>query len=577
MIFGGSKHYVTCFAGFLLLTACTESEVKPAASTKQRAALAAVEVHASVERGMRRLTAVQYQNIIRDLFGPTIELGGRFEPELRVDGLLAVGSSEVSITAGGMEQFDAMARRIAAQLVDEKRRERLPCSPADVTAADDVCTRQVVLKIAPLIYRRPLSDGEVATYVNAARVATAETKDFYDGLSLTISAMLSSPSFLFRQVSTEPQVHGSGAPLLDSFSLASELSFFLWNSGPDALLFEAASKGRLRSKEGLALEVDRMLESSRVEAGVRAFFTDMLEFELFETLSKDAAIFPKFSRQAIEDAQEETLRTIVNVVLVQNGDYRDIFTTKKTFLTKQLAAIYRVPLVSDVPNGAPETWEPFEYGEDDPRGGILTQMSFTALHSPAGRASATLRGKAIREVLMCQRVPPPPGAVEFNIVEDTTNPQYRTARDRLNAHATNPVCAGCHKIVDPMGYALENFDGGGAFRTTESGALIDASGTLDGVGFKTPAELGSVLHDNKNTAACLVKRLASYAVGRPLKDERWLGVLQQRFIAEGFRLRPLMRAIVLSDSFATVAGGPANMALTRGKQSAQQEAINASR
>jgi hypothetical protein len=180
-------------------------------------------------------------------------------------------------------------------------------------------------------------------------------------------------------------------------------------------------------------------------------------------------------------------------------------------------------------------------------------MSFTALHSPPGRGSPTIRGKALREVILCQRVPPPPGNVEFKIVQDTNNPLYKTARDRLKAHATNPVCAGCHKIMDPIGLALENFDGAGAFRTTEQGVKIDTSGTLDGVAFSNAVELGKAIHDNPNTTSCLVNRLTSYAVGQQIKQDAWLKELQQRFAADGYRLPALMREIALSDNFFAVA------------------------
>src|SRR5262249_26221239 len=155
----------------------------------------------------------------------------------------------------------------------------------------------------------------------------------------------------------------------------------------------AAQSGQLNTQKGLAREVDRMLASPRLEAGVRAFFTDEFGFDQFETLTKDPALFPKFSAQVSQDAREQTLRTIVALLLAHRGDYRDIFTTKKTFLTPDLAAIYRVPLVNEVPNGSPDAWRPYEFPANDPRGGILTQLAFTGLHSPPGRSSPTVRGK----------------------------------------------------------------------------------------------------------------------------------------------------------------------------------------
>ena len=505
------------------------------------------------EMVMRRLSAEQYQNILADVFGPTIELGGRFEPELRVGGLLAVGSGTVSITAVGMEQFDAMARNIARQVVDGKNRAMMvPCKPASTTLPDDACVGVFMSRVGELLYRRPLTAPEIKSYVGVAHLAAESTKDFYSGLSTSLAAMLASPKFLFRQELVEPNPNQPGSYRLDAYSKASQLSFFLWNSVPDLPLLNAAQKGELNTKKGITAQVDRMMKSSRLEQGVRAFFTDDFGFDEFSTLSKDLALFPKFSAAAAADAQEQTLRTIVDLLVKNRGDYRDIFTTKKTFLTQELGAIYQVPVVDPNPNGAPDAWLPYEFAKDDPRGGILTQMSFTALHSPPGRGSPTLRGKALREILLCQKVPAPPAAVKFDIVQDTTNPIYKTARDRLTAHANNPVCAGCHKIIDPLGLALENFDGAGAYRTTEQGVKIDTSGMLDGVTFTGAGELGKAVHDNPATAACLVSRLASYAVGREVKDKDWLEQLKSSFTAAGYRLPDLMHAIATSESFFTV-------------------------
>ncbi|MHB1204067.1 MAG: DUF1592 domain-containing protein [Rhodospirillaceae bacterium] len=502
----------------------------------------------------RRLTADEYRTIIADVFGPTVELGGRFEPELRVQGLLAVGSSHVSVTSAGMEQYDAMARAIASQVVDEKHRDLIPCKPANDKAADDACTAKFMSKVGRLLYRRPLTQDELQAYVGAAGVATKETKDYWNGLSMSLAAMLSSPKFLFRSQAIEPDPAHAGQWRMESHAKAQQLSFFLWNAGPDLELLAAAEKGELETKKGLAKQVDRMMASSRVEAGVRAFFIDTLGFDEFDTLAKDAALFPKFSAQAATDSQEQTLKTIVDLLLTHKGDYRDIFTTKKTFLTQELAAIYKVPLANDGPNGAPDTWVPFEFGPEDPRGGILTQVSFTALHSPPGRSSPTQRGKALREVLLCQKVPAPPANVEFKLVQDTNNPDYKTARSRLTAHAVNPVCAGCHKIMDPMGLALENFDGDGGYRTAEHGVTIDAGGTLDGIKFTDAAGLGKAMHDNPATTSCLVTRLSSFATGRTIENSTpWAQDLNKTFAASGYKLPELMRAIAISDEFFRVA------------------------
>ena len=160
-----------------------------------------------------------------------------------------------------------------------------------------------------------------------------------------------------------------------------------------------------------------MLASPRLESGLRAFFNDHFHFDEFEYLAKDTDIYPKFSPAIAEQAREQTLRTVLDVVLTQRADFREVFRTKRTFLTPELGSIYRVPVFKEGPNGSPDGWQSYEFADSDPYKGILTQISFTALHSPAGRSSPTYRGKALREVMMCQTVPPPPGDVDFTLFD----------------------------------------------------------------------------------------------------------------------------------------------------------------
>ncbi|MBX7199398.1 MAG: DUF1592 domain-containing protein [Rhodospirillaceae bacterium] len=517
------------------------------AATAEKAADTGVGVAA-----MRRLTPEQYANIIEEVFGPSIELGGRFEPELRVDHLNELGSGQLSMSSLGMAQFDSMARSIAAQVVSEKSRDiMIPCKPAAANGPDDACATKFLAHAGSLLFRRPLTQPELQSYVQAAHAASVTAKDFYTGLSLTLGAVLSSPQFLFRQATVEPDPDNRGQFRLDAYSKATRLSFFLWNTMPDAALLTAAEKGELNSKKGVEKQVARMLASHRLEDGVRAFFADMLQLDGLSVLAKDTTLYPKFDAMVARDAREQTLRTIVDLLVEHRGDYRDLFTARKTYLTQALASVYRIPLVNEAPNGSQDFWQAYELPEGDPRAGILTELSFVALNSHPGRSSPTLRGKALREVILCQKVPAPPAAVNFSIVQDTSNPVYRTARARLTAHAVNPVCAGCHKLIDPMGLALENFDGSGAFRTEENGVALDTSGTLDGVKFNNAAELGRVVRDNPATTSCVVDRLLSYGIGRaPVASERaWADGLKAAFIKDGHVIPDLMRRIATSPEF----------------------------
>lgn len=500
----------------------------------------------------RRISPTQYRNIISDIFGSDIRLGGRFEPELRVEGLLAAGSSEVSVSPAGMEQYDGMARNIAQQVLSEQNRALfIPCTPQSVARPDDACAAEFLSGVGRLLFRRPLNESELDLYVLAAHKATETVGDFYDGMALGLAAMLTSPQFLFWTETLEEDPERQGQYRLDGYSKASRLSFFLWNSAPDELLLRAAESGELDTERGLKFQAQRMLSSPRLEEGVRAFFSDMLHLNDMENVAKDSELYPKWSPRVAADAKEQTLRTIVHLLLEEQADYRELFTTKKTFLTPLLASIYRVPLASDVPNGAPMRWQLYEFPEDDPRGGLMMHTSFLTLHSHAGRGSPTLRGAATREILMCQKVPAPPADVDFAIVQDTTNTVHKTARERLAVHNEDPSCAGCHKVMDPIGIALENFDGAGEWRTHENGVLIDTSGELDGVPFENVVDLVHVTAENPAVASCVTDRLFAYARGRmPTRGEiPWVRNLRDEFAESGYVLPLLMERMVTDESF----------------------------
>jgi hypothetical protein len=497
-----------------------------------------------------RLNGTQYRQIIADVFGPTIEIGGRFEPGVRQDGLLAVGNSRVTVTTTGLGEFDKMARSIATQVTTEPQRSALiSCTPKDAKKPDAACAKEFLGEVGRLLYRRPLTKDELKAEVDVAAASATANKDFYAGLATGLWTMLISPDFLFREEFAEADPANKGQYRLDAYSRASRLSFFLWNAAPDPELLTAAEKGELNKPEGLQRQVDRMIASPRLEGGVRAFFTDMLGYDKFEGLAKDVVIFPKFNFKVAAEAEEQTLRTIADHLVTQRGDYRALFTTPKTFMSPMLASIYSVPVD---PEGG---WQAFEFPKDDPRTGILAHISFTALHSHPGRSSPTLRGKALRELLLCQKVPDPPGNVDFTLVEDADNPKLKTARERLKAHASEAMCAGCHKIMDPIGLALEHFDSSGGYRTSEHGASIDTTGELDGQKFTDAADLGRVVANHPAAPQCLVTRMYSYGVGRAVeRDERDMVMeLQKGFAAEGYRVPDLMRHVALSDQFYRVA------------------------
>jgi len=497
---------------------------------------------------VRLISQEQYFNTLTYVFGPDIAIAAHFAPFRRTDGLLEVGAASAGVTSGQMLEFQRTAGTVAQKVVSTERRDFLiPCTPRRDKAADKSCASQFLVPVGRLLYRRPLTRDEQAQVVAQAGQAADHLKDFYAGLSVALEGLLISPETLFIVDQSEPDPKRPGQRRLDSYSLASRLSFFLWNAAPDDALLKMAEHGDLQTESGKAKAVDLMLGSPRLETGVRAFFDDMLGFDDFAVLAKDPDIYPAFVGDTAQDAREQTLRIIVDHLLVKNEDYRDLFTTREIFISPSLATLYGVP--------APPGWTPYTIPAGNPRVGLLTQIAFLAAQAHPGRSSATLRGKALRELLLCQQVPRPPPNVDFSLIEDPKS-TLRTARERLSAHRANPVCAGCHKITDPIGLALENFDGAGQFRATERGAPIDTSGSLDGKTYNDPVGLANAVHDNPAIPTCLVKRVYGYGVGGPLKtdanDKAVLKYFTARFEDTGYKLPQLLRTIALSGAFSEV-------------------------
>ena len=519
---------------------------KPASGPSQQNAPLVVPARATSTERMRLLSQEQYLNTVKYIFGSGIAVSPNFAPLARTDGLLEVGASTAGVTFGQLGEYQRTASDLAKQVVSPQNRGFLiQCKPRNATRADPRCAKRFLSRVGELLYRRPLTRAQLNQSVDEASMAAGRLKDFYQGLSYALSDMLISPDVLFVVDHTQPDPQNPGQSRLDGYSIASRLSLFLWDSAPDHALLQAAARGQLYTPEGRARAVDRMLASPRLVTGVRAFFYDMLDFDNTTNLAKDPEIYPAFTGSTAQAAREQVLRTIVNQLVTKNGDYRDLFTMHATFMSPQLSPIYDVP--------AAMGWTPYQFPAGGPRAGLLTMVGFLAAHSHAGQSSPTLRGRAVRQLLLCENIPNPPANVDFSAITNP-NPALKTMRQRLELHRRNPVCAGCHRLMDPIGLGLEDFDGAGKFRTTQNGVTIDASGTLDGMKFANATDLGKDVHDDPALAPCLTQRLYAYAVGGLSKSDgkAMLPYLDKSFAQEGYRVPSLMRTIALSPAFIDV-------------------------
>jgi len=510
-------------------------------ATSQAPAFAATKAPSLA--GLRRLTETEYRNSIADIFGRQILVQGRFEPDRRVGGLLAASTTTLSITPSGFEGYAKMADGIARQVVDEKNRARLlDCAPKSVTAPDRGCARQILEHYGLLLFRRPLTSDELNQRLDAADAAATQAGNFYTGLRYSLTTLLSAPDFLFR---AEVAVPAGKDFTLDGYSRAARLSYLFWDTTPDTELLNAAGSGELDTDAGVKAQVARLMASPRLETGMRSFFADYLQLDTLGAITKDPTIYPKYNDEIASSAREETLRTVSDLLLRQDGDFRSIFTSRKTFINRPLAWVY------DVPYNLGGEWMPYEFQEKDGRSGIITQAAMLGMFSHPGRSSPTKRGVALMDIFLCEPTPSPPANVDFSIVNDIHNPNLRTVRDRLMAHATTPTCASCHTHSDPIGLTLEQFDSIGERRLKDDGLDIDVSATIAGKHFVGAAGLGQYLHDNARTSACFVRKLYAYGVGADSEDVP-KGTIQpfvDGFTANGYRLSSLLKSIATSAQF----------------------------
>ncbi len=496
---------------------------------------------------LRRLTRSQYQNTLRDLFGDALVLPRAIEPDVVQDGSIAIGASNTSISPRGVEQFEGGAYDMAQQLLRDpmRRTPMLACTPIGVT--DDACAATFIRAMGRRIWRRPLADNEVMNLQVVAANAATVLNDFHRGLEYALAALLMSTDFIFRAEIGEPDAAHPGTRRFGAYEFASRLAFFLWDSGPDDALLDAAGDGSLDRPERLSTQVQRMLASPRAHRGIRSFLSDWLRLSRLDSLSKDTQIFPSFAPDLGPSAREEVLRTGEWLTFDQNADFRDLLVTRTTFVNRRLAAVYGVPFPER--DALPTAFAQITLPESGPRRGLLGMAATLAANAHPTQTSPTLRGRYIRETILCGVIPDPPVNLNTGIPE--VSERAPTLRARVAQHLEAPVCNGCHILMDPQGLGLESFDSIGRYRALDHGVPIDASGMWEESTFGDANGLAALLRRDERFPHCVVTRLFRFAQGRIAQDGETaeVGRLAQFFAWRGYRLRALVEEIATSPAF----------------------------
>ncbi len=495
---------------------------------------------------IRRLIKLEYGNTLRDLFGVDPAVAHELPDEVFGEGYLNTLSPLQS------EQFLGIANDVLNQILAPKdqppteMQKRLigdtPAPGSDLRAA----ARTVASKLGRSAYRRPASDAELDLLVRVFDLAQENKLDYPASLRLMLKAVLVSPQFLFITPAKEPEAGQTIAPL-DDYQLASRLSYLLWATMPDAELSALADAGKLHEQSVLQAQVKRLLADPRSRALFDGFGAQWLDLLGLESKTFDTAMFPQMTAE-MRAAMVDEARLFFDSMVRENRSVIGFVDSDYTFLNGTLAALYGLEKTVTGPEMRKIMLE------DANRGGILGMPGILATTSFPNRTSPVKRGVWVLEQVLGEHVPPAPPNVPPLEKQDKQAVENLTLRQRTELHRTNAVCANCHKILDPIGFGLENFDAIGRWRDQDdTGGAIDAAGELPGEKrFSSPRELKAIITARKDELARnLTQRLLAYALCRQLEgyDEIVVDQLMEAIAKDGYRMQTLISEIVTSYPF----------------------------
>jgi Protein of unknown function (DUF1592)/Protein of unknown function (DUF1588)/Protein of unknown function (DUF1587)/Protein of unknown function (DUF1585)/Protein of unknown function (DUF1595) len=460
------------------------------------------------------------------------QIGNSLAQNERIDDSPGVGSVTITGPFGVTGSGDTPSRR-----------RIFSCRPT-VSAQEEGCAKTILAALARRAYRGPVTDAAVATLLEFYRAGRLEGS-FEAGIQHALERLLCSPEFLFR-IERDRSAAGSPAPYrISDLELASRLSFFLWSSIPDEELLELAARGKLRDPAVLERQVRRMLADARSAALVKNFANQWLVVRNVRNVSPDGDLFPEFDENLREALERET-ELFVEHIIREDRDVLELLTADYTFVNQRLARHYEIPNV---------------YGNqfrrvalaDPNRRGLLGQGSILMVTAYPDRTSPVLRGKWLLDNILGAPPPPPPPDVDTSLTSPAGSGTPTTVRERLEQHRRNPACASCHAPMDPLGFALENFDPLGRWRTVEAGKPVDASGALpDGTRLNGPAGLQRFLLAQRGQfVTTLTEKLLTYALGRKLDfyDGPAVREVRRAAGAHDYRWSSIVLGIVKSTPF----------------------------
>ncbi len=425
-------------------------------------------------------------------------------------------------------------------LLPESHRRIVTATP-NAVVSNEQALQKVISPLMVYFYRRPVAKNESDRIVKLALTAIEDGESFEGSIQLAIQAMLLSPHFIFKV--EQPLVKkGEDFPLLTEFELASRISYFIWGTMPDRELFTLAWQKQLRRPEVLSKQIDRMLKDPRAALFIENFAGQWLTLRKLENFEPNKNLFPTWNDEVSDLARQETL-LFVSDVFRGDGNILDLLDADYTYLNDRLAKFYGVPGIKG------SKFQKVSI-KSQPRRGLLTQAAILAVTSSPTRTSPVKRGRFVLDnILNKPPPPPPPGVPELEKAQLTGS-----LREQIEQHRADPACAGCHKLMDPLGLAMENFDAVGLWRTSDRGQPIDASGVLpSGDSVRHAGDLIKTLRSKHadDFARCLTEKLMTYALGRGLEyyDKCAVDRIVSDLKQDNYRFSVLLLGIIESDAF----------------------------
>lgn len=500
-------------------------------------------------RVLTRLNRAEYDNTVRDLLGDESRAALALLPADAGEGAFDNNAAALSISPALVETYVALADELATRAVAQASPGRaliFVCDPN--TDTDATCIDDVIATLAARAFRRPVTSEETASLRAIYDEARSLNLSIDDSVTAVVKAVLLSPHFLFRpEINSAPDA--TGQRLATPYELASRLSYYLWSSMPDEALLTAAASNQLSTPAEVQQQVTRMLASPKAEALYARFpglWLQTLEIDRDRPPAPD--IFPAWNEDLARDMEEETA-AFMRTFMTEDVDFLGFLDAKFTFLNQRLAAFYGIEgIFGDALSRASLS--------GDQRGGILTHGSVLRVTSFSERTSPVARGAWVLGRILNSPPPPPPAELTIPALEeaDGSPATPSTTREKLELHRQDPTCAGCHAIMDPLGFGLDHYDGIGAWRTAENGVAINAQGTLlDGTNIDGAMQLAAALKLDPRTSRSITSFLLSYSLGRviSLDDRCRIDALDSNFVGGGHRLQTLLTQVAQSDAFLT--------------------------